>query len=451
MRRSRLDRFLRLFTDVRAGEGPRALRLLGAVFLILAAYYFIKPAREGLLATSGIPELSDLELKAYSSFGQGLILLAVIPLHDRIAGLLSRRALITRIPLFFVSNLILFWALQPGLVFEAVPLVGVVFYLWVGIFNVFIVAQFWGFAADLYSDDAGRRLFPLIAIGATAGAAAGAGLSERLVDAEILDTYSLLLVAAGALALAVAFLRAAEGNAESDADDDRAERDASGGMGLVLRHRYLLAAALLVLVLNWVNTNGENLLFSAVQKHLEAQAAAQGLGGEALKDFLREQTTAFYGDFFFWVNVVALFLQAFVASRILRYGGFGVLLLCLPVVSLLSYSTMAVLPLLSVIRWMKVAENSTDYSIHNTAKQVIWLPTTTEMKYKAKAAVDTFFVRIGDGMAALTAFVGTNLLALPLRGFFLVNAVLALVWLAVGVVVVREHHRFRTRRRTRKA
>jgi AAA family ATP:ADP antiporter len=131
-----------------------------------------------------------------------------------------------------------------------------------------------------------------------------------------------------------------------------------------------------------------------------------------------------------------------VASRLLRFGGFGLVLLLLPVVSLCSYSAMALVPVLLVIKAMKIAENSVDYSIANTARQVLWLPTDRDMKYRAKAAIDTIFVRTGDAMAAVTAFVGAHLLMLPPAAFFVFNVILAIVWIAVGVVVVRENRRW---------
>jgi AAA family ATP:ADP antiporter len=102
---------------------------------------------------------------------------------------------------------------------------------------------------------------------------------------------------------------------------------------------------------------------------------------------------------------------------------------------------MALYPTLGTIRRMKIAENATDYSINNTAKQVLWLPTTVDMKYRAKATIDTLFCRAGDALAALTAFVGVKLLEAPLRALFGFNAVLVLVWLALVVVIVREHAR----------
>ncbi|MGH7821125.1 MAG: Npt1/Npt2 family nucleotide transporter, partial [Candidatus Binatia bacterium] len=142
----------------------------------------------------------------------------------------------------------------------------------------------------------------------------------------------------------------------------------------------------------------------------------------------------------------ALLLQTAVASRLLRYGGFAALLLVLPVVSLLSYSTLAVLPMLWLFRITKIAEDSTNYSLHNTAVQVLWLPTTREMKYQGKATVDTIFVRVGDGLAAVTAFAGIHLLAFSTSTFFAVNAVLAAGWVAIAAVVAREHGRWSRRR-----
>ena len=95
-----------------------------------------------------------------------------------------------------------------------------------------------------------------------------------------------------------------------------------------------------------------------------------------MKAFVRDWTTAFYGSFFFWVNVTALVLQALFASRLLRFGGFGLILLLLPVISLFTYAAMALFPVLLVVQVMKTAENATAYSINNTARQVFWLPTT---------------------------------------------------------------------------
>jgi AAA family ATP:ADP antiporter len=120
-----------------------------------------------------------------------------------------------------------------------------------------------------------------------------------------------------------------------------------------------------------------------------------------------------------------------------------VILLRLPAIALLSQSAMAFLPVLLVVRVMKTAESATSYSINSTARQVLWLPATTEMKYKAKPAIETFFVRLGDGLAALTVLAGVRLYALATPPLFVFNVVLGALWLLLGIVVVREHQRLR--------
>ncbi len=443
------ERFLRLFTDVQPGEGPTALLMFANVFLILCAYYLVKPLREGWIAISGIPALSKMEVKAYSSFGQSLLLVFVVRAYGRLSERRARGDLITRATLFCMSNLVAFWFLQPDFFMHNLPGTGIVFYLWVGMFGVFVVAQFWAFAADFYTDERGRRLIPMIAIGATAGAAAGSGITEVLVGSGVVPTEYLLIMALLPLAVSIYLTRVTDvwgpvgtGSGGPARQIEPTVADGRSALDIVAGSRFLLAVAGITLLMNWVNTNGENLLFRVVQEVLEAKARSRGFTEHAAAlEFIRDGTTVFYGNFFLWVNVAALLLQAFVASRLLKYGGFAAVLLLLPVVALGSYSTMALVPVLAVVKLMKVAENSTDYSINNTARNVLWLPTTPEMKYKGKPAIDTLFARFGDGLAAVTVMVGVHVLALSTVAFFGFNVTLVVIWLALAGVVIREHRR----------
>lgn len=448
MKRSKLERFLCIFTDVRPGEGADALLMFANVFLILCAYYFIKPLREGWIAVSDIGGLSKMEVKAYSSFGQSLLLIPIVWAFGRLSGRYRRSALITRSTLFCITNLLFFWAIQPGLFIENLPYSGVIFYLWVGIFGVFVVAQFWAFAADIYSEDRGNRMFPLIAVGATSGAAGGAWITEMLVNSRFFSTEWLLIAAMVPLAASVVLYRVADARMHRSVDrtlrhtrePEDFQDSGQSAISIIFSSRFLLATAAITLILSWVNTNGENLLFRVVQEFLKEQALAQlVLDSTALLTYTRDGTTAFYGDFYFWVNVIAVLLQAFVASRILRYGGFGAILLAMPVVALISYSAMAFIPILSIVKVMKIAENSTDYSINNTARNVLWLPVSAEMKYKGKPTIDSLCVRLGDGVAALTVLIGVQFLALSTRSFFFLNIMLVFCWIIFAVIVIREY------------
>jgi AAA family ATP:ADP antiporter len=352
--------------------------------------------------------------------------------------------------------MIIFWFLQPNFFFDHLPISGIVYYLWVGMFGVFVVAQFWTFCADIYTDERGKRMLPFIAIGATSGAAAGSWLVDQLVDTGVVPTEALLLVAIVPLGASIVLVRLVEQREGQHTTREnevlREEEEKSGvtaakaslwsGAKLVLASKFLLLAALVTLFTNWVNTNGENLLFRVIQEALATEAQQQGVGtGESMLLFIRDGTTAFYGNFYFWVNMVALLLQAFVASRLLKYGGFAAILLVLPVIALMSYSVMALLPVLAIVKLMKIAENATDYSLNNTSRHVLWLPVSSAMKFRGKPAIDTLYVRLGDGLAAITVMVGVHLLMLSTQDFFVFNVLLVLCWLVVGVLLVKEHRR----------
>jgi AAA family ATP:ADP antiporter len=113
----------------------------------------------------------------------------------------------------------------------------------------------------------------------------------------------------------------------------------------------------------------------------------------------------------------------------------------LPVISLLSYSAIALVPVLAVVKAMKIAENSVDYSIHNTARHVLWLPVSSALKFKGKPAIDTFVVRTGDGLAALTVMIGERLSSLSTEGFAVINLVLVVLWLGCALSLVQLHGR----------
>jgi AAA family ATP:ADP antiporter len=206
------------------------------------------------------------------------------------------------------------------------------------------VAQFWSFAADIYTEE--REPFPSIAIGASAGRPA-AWIADAVVTADSRDTYSLLLAAAAILVVSILLTGWAdrrgpigEGVPEAPKKADQAAARRAGPFRLASATATSWPLPWHDPDLNWVNTNGENLLFGSVQKVLQEKVQAQGLTDpKAVEKFIADGTTAFYGNFFFLVNVSGLLLQSFVASRLLKYGGFGALLMALPLISLLSYST----------------------------------------------------------------------------------------------------------------
>src|SRR5512136_3167984 len=156
-------RVLRLFADIRPGEASKALLLAANVFLLLLAYYILKPLREALL----LVDSHSAVVKSYLSGAQAVLFVFVIKAFSRLASKVPRHVLITWTTSFFISNLVVFFFLHRGGM--AIKPMGILFFVWVGIFNYFVIAQFWGFANDLYTDEVGKRTFPLVALGATLG------------------------------------------------------------------------------------------------------------------------------------------------------------------------------------------------------------------------------------------------------------------------------------------
>lgn len=436
--RSALERALAFVTEVKAGEGPTALLLTVNIFLLLTAYYVIKPVREALILAMD----SGAEYKSYMSAVIAVLLLVAVPAYSRVANRLPRNRLVVGVTLFFTSHLALFFI---GSGVDVVQKnLGLVFYAWVGIFNMMVVAQFWAFANDLYTEEQGKRLFALIGIGASVGAAVGSGFAAILVEA--VGTFPMLVVA-GAFLVVNALLtqvihvretrRAASAAlAEATPVENEAPKEKAQAFRMVFRHRYLILLAIFHLLFTFVNTNGEYMLGKLVSAEA-AEFVSDGTGNGSKSDFI----ASFYSQFFFYVNVLGVLIQTFLVSRLVKYLGLPVTFYILPVVALLDATAIAIVPALYILRIGKTAENATDYSINNTVRHMLWLPTTGEMKYHAKQAVDTFFVRMGDVGSAILVYVGTTMLDWSVRGFAVSNIALVLLWMVVAGAILRENKR----------
>jgi AAA family ATP:ADP antiporter len=420
-----IDRALRVFGDVRAGEGATVLLMCLNVFLLLLAYYVLKTVREPLILMAG-----GAELKSYAAAAQALTLIAYVPLYGWVAQRLPRQRFLAAVVLFFVGCIQLFFLGSRA----GMPHLGFVFFVWVGIFSLTMIAQFWSYANEIYTRPEGDRLFPLIAIGSTAGAPLGAAVAEWLF-ARGISPFLMMEVAAAILLVHLGLYRVVAGRMATGGRPAQEPIRAGNGFALVLTSPYLRLVALFLVLMNLVNTVGEFILGQAVVAHADAQLALSASFDKGA------YIGTFYGSYFFWTNVAAILLQAFVVSRLVKRFGMGGALFALPIVALCAYGFAAAGAALMVLRSVKIAENSTDYSVMNTAKQMIWLPTSREEKYKAKQAIDTFFVRAGDMIAAGLVFLGTHVLHEGVAGFARSNILIVLLAIGVAVLMLREYRR----------
>jgi ATP:ADP antiporter, AAA family len=423
-----IEKFLSLFADVRAGEGLTALLMAANVFLLLSGYYLLKTAREPLILTE-----RGAEVESYAAAGQTLLLLLVIPFYGWIGSRVNRLKLVAGANLFFAANLALFAAAG-----RAGAHVGVVFYIWLGVFNVFVISQFWAFANDIYTEGQGRRLFPMIGVGSALGAVAGARLAAVLSRNK--TPYELMLYSALVLLFSVSITTLVNRRVAAREDADPAEASEplgrEGGFHLVMHDRYLFWIAALVVLLNLVNSSGEYIIRRLLQDESIARFGATAVSVVQRQRFIGE----FMGNYLTWYNAGALVTQLLLVSRILRYAGVRTALFFLPCIALAGYSAVAMLPLLGLVRAVKVAENSIDYSLQNTINHALFLPTSREAKYKAKAVVDAFCKRFGDVITAGIVFAATWSGA-GLRAVCTLSVLLAAIWLWAATRVAREHRK----------
>jgi AAA family ATP:ADP antiporter len=420
--------------EVRRDEAARALLMTLLMFLILAAYYELKTAREAFILTEG-----GAAVKSYSAAGQALLLLFLVPAYGAFASRVNRGRLIRWVTLFFISNVALFVvATHAGL------RIGIVYFLWVGIFNVMVIAQFWAFANDIFTPEQGKRIFPLVGVGSALGAWVGSVRAGWIMKtggaSELLVRGALLLAVCVVLAhILDAISRRSPAAAGQPAVRDEA-LGGEGGFELIRKDRYLMLIAGLVVLLNVVNTSGEYLF----GRYVVEQANALHADVAARERFVGET----YSRLFSTVNLLGFLLQTFIVSRLFRFLGVGRSLFVHPIVALAGYLLLLRSPSVSLMSHLKIADNSIDYSLGNTAKQALWLPTSRAAKYKAKQAVDSFFMRAGDVLQAGVVFVGERL-AFAVSAFATLNVALVGLWLlVVGMLNIELRRRARAERGT---
>ncbi len=404
---------------VKRHEVLTVLLLAVNVFVLLTTYYLLKVMREPLILLGG-----GAELKAYASAGQTILLLGIVPAFSWLAGRVSRIRLLTIMQIIFIGCLVGFYLLA-----QVGAPIGLAFYLWVGIFSALAISNFWSFANDLFTEEEGKRLFAVIGIGGSIGAIVGAYL-PRLLN-ESLGVTGMMLVALAGLGLSIVLYRvidirerarrekvASEKAAKKAEKSEEAPVDKRGGFGLVMRDNYLRTLALMLLVSTIINTTGEYVIGKI------AQDAAQASPDP--KAYLND----FFSSYYTVVNIASFVLQAFIVARLMTHLGVRRALFIMPLIVLGGWFALVLFVNLTMIRIEKTAENSLDYSLNNTLRQALFLPTSREAKFKAKAAIDTFFFRLGDviaGIGIVALFV--EVLGLGVHAFAILNVCLAAVWL----------------------
>jgi ATP:ADP antiporter, AAA family len=428
---TRFERVLSFFTRVQPGEG-RCIGLLAfQAFTLMVAYYLIRPVREALILTEG-----TAELRSYAVGVQALLLILLIPLYSLLVRRVASNRVFQFVIAIFALNLVVFFlAGNAGWRFSFV------FFVWASIFAVMAVAQFWAFATDLFEVNCGTRLFGVIAVGVAGGAWVGA--SAAAAGFEVIGPYGLMLASAGVLCVTIYLserarrsVPAASRSPQPDlACASQQKNDFAGrwlgGIAVIGRSRYLVGIAALVVLLNWITSTGDFVLSSWLVEVAREQAP-QDPGAFIGK---------FMGSYCSTITLVGFLIQLLLVSRIINAAGLARALMITPVAFLAGYFVIGILPVFALLQSALIVQKSLDYSLLNTTRSALLLPTSREEKYQAKTAIDTLFYRLGDLISTLGVFVGLRIFDDARLQFVWLIVLLSATMILVAWLIGREYSR----------
>lgn len=409
-------RLLNRAINVHPQEIPALLWSFAYFFCLLCSYYILRPVRDEMGIAGGVGNLQWLFT------GTFIAMLCVVPLFGLITSRYPRRRFLPLVYGFFIVNILLFY----GLFQTGVPAryIAWAFFIWISVFNLFVVSVFWSFMADIYSDEQARRLFGFIAAGGSAGAVVGPLLTASL--AQVLGPTHLLLISATILALALLCIhrllswadRSSLRTAETTPGNDEQAMGGSvlAGVRLVLHSPYLLGICLFILLYTTLAT----FLYFQQAHIIEANFTDPG------------QRTAVFASIDLAVNTLTILTQVFLTGRIVAYLGLPSTLALIPGLMMLGFLGLGLAPILGVLIVFQVIRRAGNYAITRPGREMLFTVVGREEKYKAKNFIDTVVYRGGDAVSGWT-FAGLSALGLGLSAIAFIAVPVAAVFMATGV------------------
>lgn len=408
---------LRKLVPVERNELVPVLLATAYGFCILLSYYILRPVRDEISSA----DRGNLQFLWTAVF---IIMLIAVPIYSWTVSRYSRGVFIPLANRFFALNLLAFYAVLIFLPEAARPWIDRVFYVWASVFALFVVTVFWGFIADLFRNQQGRRLFGFIAVGSSLGAIAGSLITA--FASEILPAFGLLLLAAVPLEGAARFARAlhlSSGDEHTALRQESAELiagDSFSGIRTVFQSPYLLKIAGYLALMTFAST-----VLYFQQAELIRDAFAD-----------RAARTAFYAKIDLVVNVLTILTQGLLAAHVIRRIGVALSLALLPALTLLGFLSLATYPLLAVLVVFQVLYRTGRYGISRPAREVLFTVVSREERYKSKAFIDAAVYRGGD-LVSGWIYTGLAAVGLSLGAIALVAVPVAGLWAGVGFLVGR--------------
>jgi len=404
-------------------KGELALTLLSATyfFFLLTSYYILRPLREAEGAGGDSTRL------AWLFTGTCVAMIAMQPLYGWVVSRWERRKLIPWVYRFFGLNLLCFFLLWKYAGHSQA--LSSAFFIWVSVYNLFVVSVFWSFMADVFREEQAKRLFAVLAVGGSIGAVAGAGITKTFVgwfgNVNLLLVSLVLLEVATQFMLAITRLRGVQAAPRaapaSGALESAESGDAWNGLRLVARSPFLRLVALhffLACSIGTVLYFEQNNLVRAAYPDKAARTAA-------------------FASIDLWTNGATLFVQLFVTGRLVKKMGIGFTLMLQPAAAVVMLVAMALSPTLGVLIAAQIVLRTFQHATTRPAREMIFTVVGREAKYKSKSFVDTFVYRFGDQVGSW-GFAGMfEKAGMALGAIAWVTVPVTVAWCAVAALLGR--------------
>lgn len=387
-------------------------------FLVMLSYYILRAVRDEISAA----DRGNLQILWTAVF---FVMLVAVPAYSWLTSKMSRGRFVPWANRFFIACLVGFWASLVFLPEAARPWIDRAFYVWSSVFALFVVTVFWGLVADCFDSSQAKRLFGFIAVGSSVGGIVGSTVTALL--ASQVPVFYLLLIACvplemGSWCAGVLHRRFATGNVRADGESEKPlGGDAWSGMKAVFANRFLLGIATFIALMTFAST-----VLYFQQAHVV---------GEAFSD--RGERTAFLARIDLVVNVLTIFLQVYLAARLMRWIGAGLSLAIIPAAVALGFLALGVYPTLWALVAVQVAYRVGRYGLTKPAREFLFTTVSREEKYKSKAFIDAAVYRGGD-LVSGWIYAGLAAVGLSVGAISLVAFPFALVWTVIGLGLGRK-------------
>ena len=379
----RLSALLRRLVVLQPGEAPALLASFATLLCMFASYTILRPVRDALGITSGLEKIP------YLFWGVFIVMLVLQPLYGWLTSRFPRAVFLPWVYGFFIANLLGFYVwFRLG---ADRTWIARTYFVWVSVFNLFVVAAFWSLMADLFTREQAGRVFGFIWAGASTGGLIGPFVAHELAvplgASNLLPISAALLAVSLVLMIAVIRLQRTQAAAVRVGEPPQADAALGGSLwaafGQVVRSPYLLGIALFVLLMTWVSTF----------LYLEQQAFVAKAFATA------DERTRFFGGIDFWVQAASLLMQLLFFGRLFKWVGLRAMLVSVPVIMTAGYALVALAPGFMVLVVVYAVRRVGDYALTRPCRDALFTVVSREEKYKAKSLIDTFVYRGGDALS----------------------------------------------------